>query len=424
MTWACQQHGAPPVYHFVSALAVACQELARHGFTLATGQPMSIWFALIGDSASGKSAAIDMVDDFVHTVWEDAPAPVIDPWVEVSGSIAGILSAVQEHYSADRGTTVCMLYAQELSGVFATREAIPEFLCSLADGRTIQRNLRELQQRAPGGARPRGRPPVVAGGRPDRVFLPTTCGLFATVERRLSEVFTEGMQYGGLFSRLWWVKPPFDPSMVRLRGPTDFAAERAAAAAQWVTWLVGLQLHEGRQVTFGEAAWALLQDELFKPNMERCQADDPLNATRIRVVDKAQVFAAVFALMAGRTTVEYMDMHRAVMLAKRLLGYARDMQDLGSSDLLRSTSRALRHITACGEKGASRRELYRALHREKRIVDLVIETLVDRGEVLEDRSQRTPNYYAIETEHAKAAISRAESRTYDFGNVLDLRKRG
>jgi hypothetical protein len=361
----------------VCAIAAAIHELARRGFRLGTGAPMSMWFALIGDSATGKSTAIDMVDDFIHEVWREASCtPTVDPWVEANGSIAGLLSSVNEHFDASRGTTVCMLYEHEFSSLFNTREAIAEFLCNLADGRTIQRNLRELQKA-----------PRAGGGRLDRVYLPCTSGLFATTEPALAAVFTDAMRHGGLFSRVWWVRPAFDSTNFRMRA-VDHTAERQDAITAWTGWLVGLGLHETFTIQFEPEAWEYLEQRMFRPHAEACTEDDDLNPTRIRSVEKAQVIAALFATMQGRCVISVADVELARKFMGIMVTHTRAMQGIGSGTLMRAITKAELFVRNAGNDGVSKRDMYKKLHTDKRTMDLVLETLLDRGSVLEDKAVR------------------------------------
>jgi len=423
LEWACRQHGAPPAYHVVCAIAAAIHELARRGFRLGTGAPMSMWFALIGDSATGKSTAIDMVDDFIHEVWREASCtPTVDPWVEANGSIAGLLSSVNEHFDASRGTTVCMLYEHEFSSLFNTREAIAEFLCNLADGRTIQRNLRELQKA-----------PRAGGGRLDRVYLPCTSGLFATTEPALAAVFTDAMRHGGLFSRVWWVRPAFDSTNFRMRA-VDHTAERQDAITAWTGWLVGLGLHETFTIQFEPEAWEYLEQRMFRPHAEACTEDDDLNPTRIRSVEKAQVIAALFATMQGRCVISVADVELARKFMGIMVTHTRAMQGIGSGTLMRAITKAELFVRNAGNDGVSKRDMYKKLHTDKRTMDLVLETLLDRGSVLEDKATRTTLYVLAETARGQEILEIRHRKTQrasgddedgssPSSNVIDMTRR-
>lgn len=418
LAWAQQKRGGPPLYHLASAMAVACCELALRGYVLSTGEPMSIWFALVGASASGKSSAIRMADDFIHDVWTDAlTSPTNDPWVQASGSVAGLLAAIQEHYVPSRGTTVCMLYEHEFSSMFASREAIPEFLCNLADGATIQRNLRELQKgNAKGGN--------TNASRSDRVYLPATSGLFATTEAALSAVFTEAMRHGGLYSRVWWIRPKVDPTQLRRRRHT-FDDERASAVTSWLGWLAGLSLQEGKVITFSPEADTYLDDDLFVGMAKDYNEDDDMAPTRLRAVEKAQVVAAIFATMRGRIEVQLEDVQLASAFMRLLLGHSLLMQHLGSPDIVRTIERARKFIANAGEEGLTRSDLYRKIKRDQHTIDSIVSTLEDQRAIMEDRSSPITRYLSMDTLRAQEIARVRASRVYEegaMGQVFDLRR--
>jgi len=295
-------------------------------------------------------------------------------------------------------------------------------MCNLADGRTIQRNLRELQKPAHGG---RAAP---VGQRLDRIYLPTTSGLFATTEPTLSAVFTEAMRHGGLFSRLWWIRPKWNPSELKMR-ELDYIAERERALTAWVGWIAGMGLHESHMITWSPEAWTRLKDEFFTPNTQACSEGDDFNAVRIRSVEKVQVLAGVFATMNGRLQVTVDDVGFAIAFGRVLLKQAALMQNLGSSELMRLVARSQAYIRFAGNEGLTRRDLYRKLRRDKRTIELVLETLLDSGEVTEDRASVHTRYLAAETARAQEIKATRDRRIQEVGeglaqgNVVDLTRR-
>ena len=77
LEWAQAVHGSPPVYHLACMLVCTCYELVRRGFRLpkiadSGDYPLSLWFALIGDSGTGKSTAINAAQDFIRDSWQAA----------------------------------------------------------------------------------------------------------------------------------------------------------------------------------------------------------------------------------------------------------------------------------------------------------------------------------------------------------------
>lgn len=413
--WAAGRHG-PLLYHLVCAITLATHELSRKGFHLHRRQyPMAVWFALIGESASGKSIALDLVERFSHAMWE-AAAVQLDPWIEIEGTISGLVGALQPHFNPTRGTTTGILYQHEMSAILQTREPIAELLCKISDGRTYHRHLKSIQDRQ----RSKRRNDDDDDREPDKIVEPVVSGLFASTEESLAAHFKSFHRQGGLFSRIWWVKPHLAGTSFRMDNDYIGAAQdddRADAAIDaWVGWLAGLDLlgGEGHEIGITAEAHEVLRTGLFEDARVEWREGDDGNAVRLRIVDKARVFAAVFASMRGRTTIEVDDMQRAVALGQLLRKHTDRMGALGSGESFRLALRIERRLAQGGELG--RRELYRFLRVDKATLEPVLETLVDRGEVIRVMADRGELY--IHADHAESSDAYQASKP--DATVIDI----
>jgi hypothetical protein len=396
LQWATFEHGLPAIYHYVVALSLAAHELAQRGFTVRGDYPLSAWFALVGDSASGKSKAIGMGEKFIRQVWSNVgQAWNLDPWVEIEGSQSGILSAIAEHYNPNNDSTVCLLFQNEFASMFSSREPVAEMLCKLSDGQTYQRNLRELQRHRKGGT------PL------DRITRPITQGLFATTEEGLANVFTSAHRFGGIFSRLWWIRPEFDRERLRLREDYDEIPDPGyydTALLAWQQWLASLELFESKEIGITKAAFEC-QRVFFESVKVESVAGDSQNAVRLRLVEKTRIFAAIFATMrspvAQPCTIVESDMQHAVAFAGVLFEHSGRMDSIGSPEIVRLAQRTTRYVRAKGEAGAQRRDIYMVLRCDKRTLDLVLEMLEDQQLLVRQTQGRNLTYFAHDTETAK-----------------------
>ncbi len=405
MRWVTVEHGSPPVYHLAAILAFCCHELARRGFHLRQRhKPFGIWFALVGDSAMGKSTAINFAEDFMRDVWHNASLSLSpDPWVEMEGSVSGLLAAIHGHYESSRGTTVCMAFHHELASVFATREPISEMLCRLADGQTYQRNIRELQKK--------GKSDV--GAQPDRIVNPVISGLFATTEAALEPHFGEAQRSGGIFSRLWWVKPIFNKSYLRFEVESDAnEVNRDMAVDLWVGWLAQLSMLKSESLTFSMSTQAqdMLRDGIWAKHRE--EMGDDVDPVKLRVIDKTKVIAAVYAAMRGSVVVEVQDLQYAVAFAGWLTEHSLRVSSLGAPKLVRLADRLEGIVRGLGEAGATRKDFYGKMRVSKGHLDEVIETALDRGTIVKDNSTSgTTRYLAASTERAHELAAKAKIRS-------------
>ena len=412
LRWARVEHGAPEIYHFATILAIASQELARRGFRIQRGV-LSLWFALIGESAQGKSSAISMGEQFIHDAWRDAGLEFEpDPWLEAEGSIAGLLASIREHYDEGRDTTTCMLFQHEFASLFQTREAMSEMLCRIADGHSYQRHLRELQRKK---------------DRPDKIIHPVVSGLFATTEAALAPHFKEAQRSGGLFSRLAWVKPRFSPGQLRLERDRDAATQklRDRAIDAWTAWFaqLGILLDAcGGTLTVEPAAYDLLEAELFEPVRKDCAEGDDANGIRLRTVERARVTAAIFAAQRVDDVVRIEDMRRAVAWSQILLRHAAHIS-VGAAESHRLSQRLEKVIRTQGDAGANLRLLYSRTRTDKRLLQAALDILLDQGFIVEDRGRKSGVQFYVHADTVRGRQLSAPEKP-GSGEVVDLTPAG
>lgn len=410
MRWATEAHGAPAIYHLACVLAVLTHELARRGFKLRTSHPMGLWFALVGESAIGKSSAITMAEQFIRDAWKNAGLELDpDPWLEAEGSIAGLLSALQERFDPSRGTTTAILFQHEAASLFATREPISEMLCRLADGQSYQRNLRELQKKR---------------DRPDSIEQPVLSALYATTESALAPHFTEAQRSGGIYSRLAWLKPTFSPGRLRLEGVDTRKAEglRILALESWVAWFAQIQLAFDGELLIETSpeAHALLERELFEPVRLTLRESDDNNGVKLRTVDRTRVVAAVLASQRLSRVVEPQDMQRAVHFGKILLVHAERIT-LGSADIYRLSKRVEHIIRTQADEGATARILYARCKTASRELHAALGQLMEQGRVFEDTGiDGVKRFYHSKTTRGGQLASDAGRRA---GQVFNLTRK-
>ncbi len=401
LDWACRASAAPAIYHLASILTVACHELARRGFDTRNSK-LSLLFALVGDSSTGKSHAMTLAQQFVRKLWDDGLAPSKDPWIEPAGQTRQLFETLRGFYDDDRGTTVCILVSEEFSSYFRGRESGVEFLCRIADGR-------DMQQQAAKGTK--------------TLKAPTISGLFASTESSLASAFTADSFFSGVFSRICWIhaEPRIDVDV--LINEVDIYDERYTKAQEtWQQWFAGLGLHEKLRVELPREVGTMIEKAAKERPWLASEAGNPVNAVRTRLLYKMPVFSAIYALLSGRITINATDVTQALKLGTILLEHAHRMRAITDSDIVRTIDRASRLIDKT-DKGITRRDLYTSLRVDRKTVDIVIETLLDKETILEDRSGTgTVRYIAATSDRAEQIRKQRAAMSQVDGNVVDLRR--
>jgi hypothetical protein len=338
--------------------------------------------------------------DFTRAVWAYASTrPEVDPWLELEGSIEGITAALQDHFDEQRDHTPAILFDNEISRLFARREPVPEFLCKLADGRTIQSNLRGKQRK-------KARDPNA-----DQLVNPRCCGIFCTTEAQLAPHFKDSHRMGGIFPRMIWLRPAFTQDDIWFAqdhvGARSLGRTREDAVAAWAGWAVELELaaaEQGRSFEFTAEAHATLTNELFTPfarEFSEVSVEENMHAVKMRLLEKARVFAVLSAAMRLSLRVLPVDVHFAAKLVRLFLGSleaAPSVRNLGASVDAHQIARKLEvFLRAAGDEGLMRREMYKHIMVSKKTLDETLAMLVDREVIFLDntRPDRAGRYVHI-----------------------------
>ncbi len=392
--WASAIHGSPPVFHLACAIAFLLHELDRRGLSLPKvadvgDYPLTAIFLLCCQSGTGKTSAINAVQDFSRACWADVGLD-IDPWIEPDGSVQGISHAVKEQFDEERGTTSAIFYHQEASSLFAARDAVTELFCKLVDGRTLQSQFR-YQQRA-----------KKQDKNADKIVNPRLSGVLATSEAQLAPHFKEQHRLGGIFTRLLWIRPQFE------RQDIWFAQDHSGAdngigkmrtsliteTAGWMASLEQMKAEWGTRFAFTPEAHAELGRLVFVPFKEaydNAYLDDNMHGVRMRLLEKARVFATLGAAMRCSTSVETEDVVFASKLVKLFLSHTHAMGAIGAGETYRLAMRIENIIRAAKDKGTLRRELYNTTRVDKKFMDAALDTLLDAGTIFIDHEDRERN---------------------------------
>lgn len=423
LQWSRKAFGSPHIYHLASILVCLAHELDYRGFYLTRGidggrLPITLWFLLLGGSASGKSTVIEATQDFWREAWKLASLHRPDPWVEPEGSPQGLVAALQELYNHTEDRTSAIFVQTEGAKVFNTREAIAEMLCKIYDGRTFHVNYRHNQKR-----------------KSDRVRSPHVSLLMASTEEQLAPYFKDQHRNGGIFTRFCWLNPRFTRKDIRMAddftGATRLVQERREALEAAVFWFAQLsQLRKVRQVDPGFAltrqAHLKLQQDLFKPFRDAFEEGDTdnMHGVRMRLLEKAKVLAAILASVRGTMHIGEEDVENAIFLTKILLAHTQATANFGSDDVHRHALKLEQVIRATGDKGLGRRDFYRYIRINKKMMDQVVETLQDRGKIyqLHDR-HRTGLFVHASSRTGKEIVKRQEERRTAESEAERLRDR-
>ncbi len=386
LAWTTAAHGSPLEYNVAVAVTSGVHELARRGFRLPKvvdvgDYPLAVWIVLLGESATGKSTALNAGQDFLRHCWESAGIGVEpDPWIEPEGSVQGLVSVLQEHYDEQRSTTVGLLYHNEFSTMLQTREAVGELICKLSDGRTLELNFLNRKKAKEPNA--------------DRLINPRVSALLCTTESQLLAHFKKAHRFGGLFTRLIWEVPTFTREHIRLsqdhEGGQSARALRDDAVDAMIGWFANLSIlgsEEGYDFTFSPEAHALLEAQLFEPWREAYVSrvsDENMHGVRMRLVEKARVFAALHASWRGHLKINTLDVEFAVKLAQHYHQQVSSVAHFGTSERHQQIQKAEAMVRSCGDIGCYRRDLYKLLKIDKKDLDTIVETLVDTGLVFHD----------------------------------------
>lgn len=373
--WIAQLTESDPWLLLGGVLPAATVELARRGWRIGEARHKpTIWSALVSQPGAGKSTALTIARDFYEDLHNGAGT-----YITAEGSMPGLYDAIGAHFDAEQGITAAVLTREEFSTLLHARRAddMTSTLCEWADGAHHERHTRSLKK-----ARQEGQQVV------DELKGLALSAAFATTISALTGVATPEHMEGGLFSRLtWFIVPQPDVNRLQMQmHHSDFARGQALEAwKRWQRTLTGLEtVNHQRLVVTPDDAEAVLRETLFEDYVAAVKAQAPLVPNIKRGLNQAVKIAGVFALSKGLDVVSVDDMTRAVQLIRRNLEELEAIQEqMGTSLVMQHVAKAQRFIDAAGTKGVPRTKLYRHLRVPKRVMVEVLDTLLDRGSVLE-----------------------------------------
>lgn len=420
--WASKSTHAPPWWHVGSGLAMIAHEAARHGYTVLDAQrdkPI-IWSVLVGPSASGKSTAMLRAIDFYGSYLEAQNAP--KHFVLAEGSIPGIIEKLAEGWDEETAQTLGVLHQEELSRLVDRKESVVEVLIQLADGRTIERHL--VSARA-----------AKRAGQTVNTVIKNACisGLFATTNSNLRRFTKPEHLDGGLYSRMLWFVG--EPNIDRLELlPNPLKHERGTVMREWTDWakwfLAEQALTTDRVVSVPTEVHWILENSLFAEAKTALKTDSRLNAMKMRGVKQAFVIAGLFALSQHRTTVLSEDMDAAVNLIEKCSDAMAALDpELATNETMQFANIAYQAIQRAGSAGLLRRDIYRRLGSSKRVIDEVIETLLDEDSIKQvviptGKRGRPPIRYAATGPARYTRAPEDEQEPPGENNVIPIRTDG
>jgi len=194
----------------------------------------------------------------------------------------------------------------------------------------------------------------------------------------------------------------------------------------WMALLEQMKAETGPNFMFTAEAHAELGRRVFDPfkaAFQNAHADDNMHGVRMRLVEKARVFATLSAALRCSAFVEVPDVVFADALVKLFLGHAHSMYALGAGEIYRLALRAESIIKASKDEGVLRRELYRVIRVDKKTMDQALETLMDQGVIYIDHQDRERNgrFVHVDSTIGQMIVAKQEAETKA---VLAVREMG
>jgi hypothetical protein len=375
--WAIRTTQAPATFHIGAILPGVAYELARRGFMMApSGHTFRTLFALVGLSGTQKSTAIGRAQAFVRDWQAMLHGKDTDPYVQLSGSVPGILHAFGEHYVPRIGRTVAIMELEEFSQILDRRgDDFAEVLNRLYDGTDFHRQLRELQKAKKNGEQVE-----------DVIRKPVVCGILASTPASLNRVMREHHLEGGLFSRILWINDHVRREEMQPEF-SMYADHRAQVLRRWQAWSQNLEVLEGRLDQARRAkvvyvppdAMELVEQILWEEYADRVVEGDRLGGVLMRLYEAVKTVAALYATSRGHFNVTDEDIMPAVNLIRKCQRSAERVHaGLATNETYRLQVKVSDFLQRCGPQGANKRKLYQQFRAVKSELDIVLVTLAEQ----------------------------------------------
>jgi hypothetical protein len=384
LDYASKELTCPPQFHVATLLTMASTVLLLRGVKVVNGPNLSLWVTLVGDSATGKSTAMDMGLDFLREGWEmndvnfpQGRTPIIQG---TNSTVQGLIVALHRHYDQRRGTTVGLIFANQLAQLFRQRDPLYPCLNDLADGKTHTQEKREHQRRH-GQQRNMD--------VPDQLINPRVCAIFDTTVEALAEIMNNAALSSGFLRRTLIVFGEEDADYVDQYIAGYYEAERLLAQDIWAQWLVRLNIEvPGLVLTYSDEVINMARDL----TREAARAKD-LNLKWLK--DMALKIAGLFALLCCQATVTAGHYRLAYRYVQTLL-YGKQLieQSIGASETAKMADKLEAMLIRVGEEGITRSVLSRKMKVSKQTLDDVIDVLEDREAITQGIRETKSGPYA------------------------------
>jgi hypothetical protein len=426
--WAARSGPSPTLFHTHLAIVMVAWELARRGWVadlrMSSGSlastPLHLrhWAVGVAGPGVGKSYAANEMEEFLAS-WMDAfhnqgkSEPDEVPVVSLEGrsTTAGLFDVLNDKcYDEASKLTPGIILSTEASAPFCGAGDLPEIFCELYDCRAVvERQVAHLRAEAKKtGERYRG---ALLNARCSAMFFTTPNGI-----EKIGKVLGTNLLEGGLYTRCNFSFPDVDAKQYFGLSFSKHGAHRSACLQSWVDWakwLDGLEAASHPKV-IEMPAWLHknLRDQ-FLAALDPDERDKSLEGTFMRLMSRARIVAAVFAMSRGDWTINSDDTDRAFNLVidsyqsiERLMPQANVAAAPEIQAAARSMStvaqRIRQEVARAGTQGCPHSDVLHATSLPTQVVQGAIEELVERDEVRVEvtksasgRGRPAKRYFAI-----------------------------
>lgn len=426
--WAARSGPSPTLFHLHLAITAVCWELSRRGWVTdlrmssgsmaSTPLHMRHWAVGVAGPGVGKSYAAHEMEEFIAS-WMDSfhaqgkVEPPESPIVSLEGrsTTAGLFDVLNDKcYDEESKLTPGILLSTEASAPFCGAGDLPEIFCEIYDCRAlVERQVAHLRAEAKKtGERYRG---ALHNARCSAVFFTTPNGI-----EKIGRVLGTNLLEGGLYTRCNFAYPDVDAKQYFGLTFSKHATHRAACLQSWVDWakwLDGLDAANAPKV-IEMPAWVNknLRDQ-FLSAVNPDESDKSLEGSFMRLMSRARIIAAAFAMSRGDWTITPDDADRAYnlvidsyeaiekLMPQANIAAAPEVQAAAKS-MSTVAQRVRQEIARKGTKGCSHSDVLHATSLPTQVVQGAIEELVERDEVrievtkaASGRGRPAKRYFAI-----------------------------
>lgn len=385
--WAVEATDAVEEFHEL-ACTMLMSALLSGGLFLTVGYDKiipNLWGLLLGDSTlTRKTTAMKMAMEFLA----DAERGMV---VATDGSAEGLLTAI-----AARPGKVSVYFKDEITG-FIDSINRKDYLAGMPEV------LTQLYDVPPFYTRPLRKETIT-------ITNPVFIFFGGGIREKMYQLLNENFILSGFLPRFLVVNGDADLSKLRPTGPLvpELGLKRRVLQERfselYQAYSQGTQLeipdantsitiHDRTEVTLTDDAWTFYQTLEMQLAKEASESAIPIIAQptfgrlAISTLKMGMLFAAARQIpdKEKQIKVELTDVQAAAWYTQKWGRHTVDLiQNVGHSAPQRLIEKVLRHIQR--RPGTSRSEISRTHHLSKRELDLVIDTLEDRGQIVKSRA--------------------------------------